>query len=548
VASNKIVLKPGHKIGEACAEDDAYFLSKCFIAKHQLEQVVELDNNCSIILGRTGTGKTAVLHHLEHTPALRVSKLDPEALFFQYVSNSKTFDFFISLGANLDVIFSLLWKHILLVESIKLYFDSKSSFENALRVFDGREKNIKAYINEWNSKFWTDSEVSMQEIVSKIETNLSAKAGVSIDTIQLGAEGAEKINLDEKIQIRRNITTAVNTPLNSLLHKAIEDLNSLTMKKNISFYIVLDELDENWIVSEFKYRLIRALIESIRKFRKVRKLKVVVAMRNDLYERTISETSDAGFQSEKHDGLIVKLNWTKAEMFKLLENRIAELFKWKYTKSSVKFYDVFPATVRKKDTFQYILDRTLMRPRDLIEFINTILDKSSGTSIMGKTGASNVIPQKRISEAEETYSAGRKQALIEEWSSVHPQLNIYINLLNSLSENFDFENSTIDENIDGIALEMCSCEKSKFHDSVRLACESYITTQSPLNKNRLKQEVFSVLYKVGAISIKLTPKTGFKNSFESNNYITSSSISLSTKFKIRPIFWRAFGITPNIGR
>lgn len=545
MSANKIVLKSGLKIGESCAEDDHNYLEYCFIEKEQLERLIDLNNNGSILLGRTGAGKTAILSELTSTSELRVTKLDPEALFFQYVSNSKTFDFFAALDANLDVIFSLLWKHILLIEAIKLYFESKNSFDKALAVFSAKEKDLKKYLEKFDSKFWTDSEVSMQEIITKIENSLKGSAGVDVEKIKLGAEGARKITTDEKVQIRQNIHSAVNTPLNSLLHKAISDLNMLTSKKKLSYYIVLDELDENWIANDFKYRLIRALIESIRKFRKVRKIKIIVAMRNDLYEKTVAETADAGFQAEKHDGLIVKLSWNRAKLLELVEARIEKLFQWKYTKSSVRFSHIFPDNIRKTESFNYLLDRTLMRPRDLIEFINTILEKSSGMSILGKNSPST-ISAKRITDAEETYSLGRKQAVIEEWATVHPQLEDYINLLNSLKENFSFENQDVDEKIDDIVLNICANE-SVIKDSARLAADKYLNIDSNLHKNRLKQEIFSILYKVGIISIKLTKGGAFKNSFQSNSLISPTAIGLTTKLSIRPMFWRALGTTPNIG-
>ena len=50
-----------------------------------------------------------------------------------------------------------------------------------------------------------------------------------------------------------------------------------------------------------KYKLIRALIETIKSFRQVRSVKIVVSLRLDLLQRVISETRDSGFQSEKYE-------------------------------------------------------------------------------------------------------------------------------------------------------------------------------------------------------------------------------------------------------
>lgn len=534
-------------IGESCAEDDAHYLSQCFIDKYELTRILDLNNNSSIILGRTGAGKTAVLEKIKTDSNLKVRNLDPSTLFFQHVSNSKTFDFFLALGANLDVIFALLWKHVLLVESLKLYFESQNAFERKLNVFSQEAKSLQKYLKEWGNKFWEDTEISVQEVISNIENNLSLKAGISIDETKLGAEGAGKYTLQEKTVIRNNILSAVNTPLASLLHKAIEDLNHVTENKNSSFYILIDELDDNWMVSDFKFRLIRALLSTIRKFRKIRRLKVLVAMRNDLYERTIAETADAGFQSEKHKGLIEELTWDKEELFQLVDKRIAKLFKWQYTKSSVTFSDMFPAKFRNIDTFQYLIDRTLMRPRDLIELINHILKRAAGGSL--KFGNEKIqISAKKISEAENAYSIERKQAVVDEWANIHPQLNLYIDLLTSLKENFDFENQSINEKIDDLAINLSEDTGIEPKDRAHQAAKKFLDHDTAHHKNKVKQEVFSILYKVGVISIKLTKNSGYQSSTTNKVVLSPETISLSTKFKIHPMFWRALGITPNIGK
>lgn len=543
ISSNKIQIKKNTGIGESCAEDDERYLQSCFIEKHEIENVLSFENNSSIILGRTGTGKTAIINQIKNDSQYYTRALDPEALFFQYVSNSKTFDFFLAMGANLDVIFSLLWKHIILVESIKLYFESRSALEKTFSQFNSKSRNLSRYLDKWEADFWSNSEVSMKEIVEKLESNLSARAGVEASQIKLGAKGALNYAIEEKLQVRQNIMTAVNTPIYSLLHKAIEDLNSLTSGKASSFYIVIDELDENWIVDDFKYRLLRALLESIRKFRKVRRLKVIVAMRNDLYERTIAETSEAGFQAEKHKGLIEEISWTREELFKLVDTRISMMFEWKYTKKSVGYYDIFSRQVRKIDSFDYINKRTLGKPRDIIEFVNEIFKVSSGSII---TLGANQISQKNIFEAEKNYSAERKQAVEEEWSTIHPQLSEYINIIYSLKENFSFENVTIDQRLDEIALTLSTNNLVEIKDHVRIAADKYLEISVPKRKNQLKQEIFAVLYKVGVLSVKLTAKSGYQNSMQNKVILQSSAISLSTKFAVNPMFWNTLGITPNM--
>ena len=90
------------------------------------------------------------------------------------------------------------------------------------------------------------------------------------------------------------------------------------------------------------------------------------------------------------------------------------LFKHKYTKDGIQFDDIFRHRIANTDQFDYILTRTLMRPRDVISFINECLKVSQSLS---EVTASNM----RKAEAE--YSRIRKESLEEEWFSVFPTLS-----------------------------------------------------------------------------------------------------------------------------
>ena len=49
MTSNKIQLKLGYTVGEINAEDDSHFLDKSFIHKSQIDLLLDLTNNSSIM-------------------------------------------------------------------------------------------------------------------------------------------------------------------------------------------------------------------------------------------------------------------------------------------------------------------------------------------------------------------------------------------------------------------------------------------------------------------------------------------------------------------
>jgi hypothetical protein len=96
------------------------------------------------------------------------------------------------------------------------------------------------------------------------------------------------------------------------------------------YYIIIDRLDEGWVDISVRFKLIRGLVESLKAFRKIRDLKILVAARSDVLERVVQETRDLTFQWEKLEDYFVQLKWSKALLKQLIDLRITRLFKKQY--------------------------------------------------------------------------------------------------------------------------------------------------------------------------------------------------------------------------
>lgn len=77
------------------------------------------------VLGRTGSGKSALLERLEECCEQTI-RIEPDELALRHISNSTILTFFESIGVNLDIFYSLLWQHTLAVELIKNKFSIDS--------------------------------------------------------------------------------------------------------------------------------------------------------------------------------------------------------------------------------------------------------------------------------------------------------------------------------------------------------------------------------------------------------------------------------------
>nr|WP_198319989.1 hypothetical protein [Aeromonas salmonicida] len=103
-------------------------------------------------------------------------------------------------------------------------------------------------------------------------------------------------------------------------------------------------------------------------------------MRKDLLDLVFDMTRSPGFQEEKYESYILQIHWDKGELRELIEKRINEVFRKQYTRDQVSFDDIFPSAKKGKDqtSADFILERTLHRPRDVLQFINECFKAAYG--------------------------------------------------------------------------------------------------------------------------------------------------------------------------
>lgn len=540
---NGVVYRQGVHVGDISAEDDDAFLADCFVTQDFYTQLLDMESSKSILLGRTGSGKTAVLRHIEMTRNDTI-RIDPKDVAFDYIANSNILKFVLDIECDLNLLFQLLWKHVLLSSSIKKYFNDRNSFEVALDGLFDRKNPARQYIEKYQNSFWIEQDVVIQEISSKFEESVAAGIESTIGAERLAAlksslTAAQQVSNSERKEIQGRVKRAVSELQLRDMGRAIDALNDLMNNRQRHFYILIDDLDLDWAEVGIQYRLIQALIETVRNFRKLRNVKVLVALRSDVYEKSIASISSEGVQPEKYEGVTVAIRWDKASLLNLLEKRISLMFKRQYSgRSNVGFYDVFPEKIRSSSGFDYICDRTLMRPRDLIFFINLILDKAAG---------STAISQKTISDVEADYSRKRLDALKVEWRSVHPKIDAYLSLLNRQTGKNEARDLSNRDRLLEICLEMQELEDTdKFKDECYEKATQYLKRENSRKLFELAASILSVLYKVGAIELKVSKQETYYASFRNEAVIDPVQITEDASYKVTPMLWRALGITPNL--
>ena len=156
------------------------------------------------------------------------------------------------------------------------------------------------------------------------------------------------------------------------LEKAVSDY--LAHKSKV--WMLIDNLDKGWPTrgaSPEDILIIRTLLEATRKIQQQLEkhgvaMHSLVFLRNDIHDLLVRQTSDR----DKDTPVIV--NWDDPEAFKeLVLQRIKAA-----TGLNGSFEDVWAAAfdrnVGTQDSFAYVAERTLMRPRDLIRFLRKAVE------------------------------------------------------------------------------------------------------------------------------------------------------------------------------
>lgn len=91
--TNSAVLKRDMRVGFLDAETDHPILKECFVDNGNLARLMDTANPASLVIGRTGSGKTALLQQVAET-CEKTAIVAPEELSLHYLTNSTIIQFF----------------------------------------------------------------------------------------------------------------------------------------------------------------------------------------------------------------------------------------------------------------------------------------------------------------------------------------------------------------------------------------------------------------------------------------------------------------------
>lgn len=539
-AEDHFVFKKHDDIGAAAAEDDSLFLADCFVDTGDLDHLMNCSDPKRIIVGRTGAGKSALLRRLE-TDCPNVIRLSPHSLSLNYVANNHLITFFEESGVNLSIFYGLLWKHILVVELLKQKFNikdetSQKNYMRHIRSIVYKKDRIKElaveYFETWGNKFWLTTEERMHELTERVEQKLAATLAGSSLGVEASLEAAKSLSTEAKKEFIDRGQKAVSEVQVRELENMISVLaDDIFNDHQEHYYISIDYLDEEWADDRIRFKLIKALIDTVRRFRKINNVKIIIALRQDLLDKVLHSSHESGFQEEKYESLYLELRWSEKALQELIDKRIQFLVKRRYTKTEVTCKDVFPASIDGKPPISYIVARTFHRPRDAILFVNECISRAEDHE---------AITAKNIKKAEEEYSYKRLQSLATEWLIVYPELEHIMLMFHGMRDHFPVSEIT-EEFLFERYMEMSEHVAKQEQDPlIRLLNKAF--GEKSANFTSIRNTFLRELFLTGFIGIKTGPSSTVSWSTDTRLSIAPGQLKPSSLIFIHPMFHRALGV------
>ncbi|MFP9441418.1 hypothetical protein AB6D36_00390 [Pectobacterium brasiliense] len=217
----------------------------------------------------------------------------------------------------------------------------------------------------------------------------------------------------------------------------------------------------------------------------------------------------------------------------MVQKRVGEVYRRQYTRDNVRIYDIFPKPKGGPSgitSIEYIIERTLLRPRDILQYINECF--------------SIALDRERVSwgsiqKAESAYSLKRLRSLKEEWGDIYPSFEETVEILRNLPDKFS-RTAIPRSNVDAVISEL-SIQGTQ--DSCAVIANKMLNGES--REPDVINEILLCLYNLGIVGFKVSSLTPYKWSFRDSTPATKNEIKRASGMKIHKMIHSALYIRVN---
>lgn len=368
-------------LGSPAAENEATSLQYYFLQTDEYNNA--RSGKARLAVGRKGSGKTALFYRLRDQIRTRreniVLDLKPDGY---QLKRFKDIILTHLKEGDREHASTAFWEYIFVVEiCYKLLQKDKETHIRDHRIFD--------YYRNLTNRFEV-SNLSQFEDFSERILNYVNKISDSFEENWKSRETSKPILLPSDIS---NLIYKHDIP------NILKELYGYLAEKE-EVWLLFDNIDKGWPthgVEPADIVILRGILDASRKLQRLfEKEKIafysVVFLRNDVYENLVNATPDRGKQTR------VSLDWTNTDLLQeLLRKRLVHGVFDPETDFATAWGAICCSHVHGEDSFEYIAERSLMRPRNLLNLVTYA--KSSAVNL-----GHDKIDQSDIERACGTYS------------------------------------------------------------------------------------------------------------------------------------------------
>jgi len=536
--------------GGVMAESDP-LLPAAYWDNGDYEAIASQSDPRCFVIGRTGSGKSAAFQHLEERYTGQVIRILPEDLSLPYIVNLDVIRQLRALDVHIEPFLIALWKHILIVEILRFRYrinspDEKQNVLTTLRQLVARDtRRMKAidYLNEFGDKFWSETDERVKQVTETFERKINSAADVHANASVIGAKGSASLDHQIKREIRQDIASRYQKVVDNTQLARLNDMimlldGSILRDHEPYLYLLIDDLDKDWVSSDVSNLLIRCLFRAVIDMKRVKRLKILVALRTNIFQELDYAAEGSGGQEEKVRGLALHMRWMRNDLKSLLESRAQAASQTYRMQPPMILADMLPKSTRGDGhPVDYVLDRTLMRPRDAITFMNEAVRLASGH---------NRITWTMLRLAEKTFSDERLLALRDEWKSSYRDIDKV--LLQFRDKPVTMTKAELGAVLDDVAMLIGD---PAFKGRAWME-PMFSRLWAPGGQERTWEEIYGpivdLLYNVSFLGIAAGPHAKPRYSYEGMApQRATAEVMETTVFKIHPMFARGLELT-DVGR
>lgn len=349
---------------EVSAETDTE-LQEYFLLTPELEKII--NSKYWLLLGRKGTGKTAIYKYLEKSIPSSINNNIVVSLNFKDYPWPAHKLYKESIAGELSA-YQKSWRFLFFVKLISRLVEVK---ENNSESLSKELKWAKKYIE----KVFGNPDPSIMEVLFSKLARIKKLAGPGMELDDTSFNVGE-VSFDDVADNKELQSTLRSNAFTLLSYFETIFKNNVGDKK---FLIILDQLDENWLSGEID-EYSKVLINLINVCRNIgidetlkKNLKVIPFLRTDIYETLRFNDKNKLYQ----DSAIV-IAWDNDSLDTMFLERVKKYKPAEVELELIKKCDcLFEASFVRQGTppFKYITRRSFFRPRDVIIYFNNIRKK-----------------------------------------------------------------------------------------------------------------------------------------------------------------------------